>query len=399
MTITIAMYSHDSVGLGHARRNRAVAHALAAFLPALTGQDVRGLLIAGHPDAGRDSLPAGWDWLILPGLTHGDGGYVPRALGVPAPLLTHLRSELVRTTLAALDPDLFVVDRHPYGIDGELRPILPELRARGTRVVLGLREVLDTPAVACREWGAIGGADAVARDLDAIWVYGDCSVYDPRRTGELPAPLARIARATGYLANGRPSMPGARTETSVERPYVLTVLGGGADGMGLARHAVAATVPDGHRHLVVTGPQMPHEQVLRLRAEATEHTEVLRSASDVPELIADAAAVISMGGYNTACEIATGATPALMVPRVARRQEQTRRAHALACAGALDTMTLASLDAGRLTHWLADAVGTRTDRSHLALDGLRVVPSLAADLLGVHATSRPHTLEVSHHVA
>ena len=66
---TIALYSHDSVGLGHARRNRALAYALAEQLPALTGTAVRGLLIAGHPDAGRDPLPDGWDWLVLPGLT------------------------------------------------------------------------------------------------------------------------------------------------------------------------------------------------------------------------------------------------------------------------------------------------------------------------------------------
>lgn len=28
MTLTVAMYSHDSVGLGHTRRNRAIAYAL-----------------------------------------------------------------------------------------------------------------------------------------------------------------------------------------------------------------------------------------------------------------------------------------------------------------------------------------------------------------------------------
>lgn len=42
MTLTVAMYSHDSVGLGHTRRNRAIAYALAAALP----QPVQGILIA-----------------------------------------------------------------------------------------------------------------------------------------------------------------------------------------------------------------------------------------------------------------------------------------------------------------------------------------------------------------
>ncbi|WP_229116414.1 hypothetical protein [Parenemella sanctibonifatiensis] len=84
MDITIALYSHDSVGLGHARRNRALAYALAEQLPALTGRSVRGLLIAGHPEAGRDSLPAGWNWLVLPGVTTGTDGYFPRHLDATA---------------------------------------------------------------------------------------------------------------------------------------------------------------------------------------------------------------------------------------------------------------------------------------------------------------------------
>ena len=54
--ITIAMYSHASVGLGHADANRALAFALTKHLPRLTGQQVTGLLIVGHPEVTRDRL-------------------------------------------------------------------------------------------------------------------------------------------------------------------------------------------------------------------------------------------------------------------------------------------------------------------------------------------------------
>ncbi|MDN5688516.1 MAG: glycosyl transferase, partial [Brachybacterium sp.] len=202
---TIALYSHDSVGLGHARRNRALAYALAEHLPALTGTPVRGLLIAGHPDAGRDPLPEGWDWLVLPGLTRRGDGYAPRHLGTDAAVLRDLRSAAIDAALAALRPDLLIIDRHPFGIDGELLPALRSQRSRGGGVVLGLREVLDAPRVAVAEWDRLGGAEHVARHLDAVWVYGDEHVYDPRRTGELPRPLAELATATGYLGRGRPA--------------------------------------------------------------------------------------------------------------------------------------------------------------------------------------------------
>ncbi len=75
--------------------------------------------------------------------------------------------------------DLFIVDRHPFGIDGELAEALDRRRVHGTRTVLGLREVLDDPAVIAGEWDRVGGPDAVARAFDEVWVYGDPEVYDP----------------------------------------------------------------------------------------------------------------------------------------------------------------------------------------------------------------------------
>ena len=451
MDTTIALYSHDSVGLGHSRRNRALAFALAAQLPALTGGSVGGLLIAGHPDAGRDPLPEGWDWLVLPGMTRTAGEYGPRRLGLDGPALRDLRSATIDAALAALEPDLFIADRHPFGIDGELRPVLSALRARGTATVLGLREVLDTPRVAAAEWEALGGAEHVASFLDAIWVYGDAHVYDPRLTGELPPALARRAVLTGYLSHGRPAGRGAgrpdvlptgrreeptagcpadrptdrpagrpvgrsaglgsaRRSSAPERPYMLTVLGGGSDGAALARLAVRSRPPRGHRHLLITGPQMPADEIAELRAlaetanraagaagaaAAEGPTTVLRSAPDVPELIAEAASVVCMGGYNTLAEVMATTTPALVVPRTRRRQEQPRRAQALAAVGAVETREPHSLTAEDLTAWWDRSATTRTDRSGLDLGGLDVVPRLAAQLLPASVPAHP---EVSRHV-
>ena len=43
--LRLALYSHDAKGLGHLRRNLALAHHLARALPGLTGRDVTGLVI------------------------------------------------------------------------------------------------------------------------------------------------------------------------------------------------------------------------------------------------------------------------------------------------------------------------------------------------------------------
>ncbi|MDS2173914.1 glycosyltransferase [Nesterenkonia sp. CL21] len=396
MSITIAMYSHDSVGLGHARRNRAIAHALAADLPRLTGEPVGGLLIAGHPDAARDSLPAGWDWLVLPGFARTADGYAARRMNLPAAQMSALRGSAVAAAVDAVSPDLFIADRHPFGVGGELTEALELLRGRpGSRTVLGMRDVLDTPEVAAREWETVGGAERVAEAYDQMWIYGDADVYDPRRTGEIPAALAAKGRTTGYLAHGRPDDEGA----PAARPYVLTIVGGGSDGAHIAAAAAQAQPPRGHRHLIVAGPQMPPEDVGRLRELTADRPEVelLRSAAHVPALVREASAVVSMAGYNSVAEIMATTTPALLVPRHTRRAEQPRRAAALADVAAVDTLDAAQLDPEALSRWFAHAAGRRTLRDRIDLDGLTRVGDLAAALISASRTTDTRTTRTSAH--
>ncbi|GAA1813571.1 glycosyltransferase [Nesterenkonia flava] len=391
------MYSHDSLGLGHARRNRALAHALAADLPRLTGQRVRGLLIAGHPDATQDALPPGWDWLVLPGFARTPGGYASRNLGVSASRLTALRSGTAAAALEAVEPDLFIADRHPFGVGDELGEALSMLRERGTATVLGLREVLDSPDVARREWekaswNGFSGADAVAAAYDAVWVYGDRGVYDPVATGELPGPLAERSVFTGYLSHGRPDDPVGPSGVQAPQPYVLTMVGGGSDGGALGLAAATARVPAGHTHIILTGPQMPqkdHDAILDAvcRSGAPKGTvRVSRYAPHVPKLVRHAAAVISMTGYNSMAEVMATTTPALTVPRSGHREEQPRRAAALARAGAVDLLPADELSAQAVGEWFSSAVRRRTFRDHIDLDGLTHIGDVAHELL---AAQRP----------
>lgn len=393
MSITAVLYSHDSVGLGHARRNRALAHALAADLPRLTGQPVRGLLIAGHPDATADSLPEGWDWLVLPGFTSTPQGYASRSLDVSNERLSALRSSTAAAAIKAMDPDLFFADRHPFGVGGELLDSLRWLHSQGTRCVLGMREVLDAPAAARKEWDRIGGASAAAAFYHAVWVYGDPSVYNPISSGEIPAPLATRTRFTGYLSHGRPTDELTDASVRAPKPYVLSMVGGGSDGGRLTLAAARAQVPAGHRHIILTGPQMPpadHDRVQRAAAASPDSgsVQVTRLAPHVPQLVREAAAVVSMAGYNSTAEIMATTTPALLVPRATRRAEQPRRARALAAVGAVDTLPAEELTAQALSRWLADAVTRRCDRSAVDLDGLARIGGLAVAELGLGPAAR-----------
>ena len=398
--LRVALYSHDAKGLGHLRRNLALAHHLARALPGLTGHDVTGLVITGLAPGQEYRLPDGFDWLVLPGVKKSGGTYLPQRLRITREDLSLIRGALLSGVLSTFAPDLLIIDRHPYGVHQELREPLTHLRRAhpAARVVLGLREVLDTPATVQREWDELGDTDTLRRLIDEVWVYGDAAVHDLSATGEAPTALEERMRYTGYLAHGRDI---AETRDSSEastalagnaldpEPFILTTAGGGSDGITLLRAAAKARVPDGYRHVVVTGPQLDAALFHQVAQAAGPRTVVRRSWSGMSRHIQQAAAVISMAGYNTVSEILASDTPALLVPRETPRLEQFIRATALKEAGAVDLLRVTDLSAAalenRLTELLRDQDTARNHlmgRRRLRLDGLETVPVLAAELIG-----------------
>lgn len=383
--IRVLLYSHDALGLGHLRRNLAIAHQIAQDLPEAVGKPVGGLLSVGVLPPAGTTPPPGLDWLVLPGLVKQQGQYVPRRLQAPAQVTTGMRSSLLEAALCSLEPDLVLVDRHLLGMNQELRRPLERLRATcpRSRVVLGLREVLDAPEVAAREWQSLGRLQDLVHLVDEVWVYGDRQVHDPLASGEVPAVLHDRTVFTGYLADGRREHDPEPTQ--VTRPYVLTTAGGGADGELLLRAAVAMRVPYRHQHLVVTGPHASPRLLETLRRTAPAGTLVLSSVPGLSRYIEQASALITMGGYNTACELMATSTPALVVPRERPRTEQLIRARALERVGAVEVLRQHQLSPQRLSRWASQAVHRSTSRSHLRRDGLRTTAAMAATVVGTRA--------------
>lgn len=384
----VLLYSHDSVGLGHIRRNLALAHALASQIPVLTGAPVTGILLTGVGHGADLDVPDGFDVALLPCLRKDESGYRPRRMQVPMDDLIGIRSGLINGVVDGLAPDLIVVDRHAYGVAGELREALLKTRRQRpqTMIVLGLREVLDEPAAAASEWERLGDLGTFREIFDEIWLYGDPQVHDVRATGEVPEAVHDLVRYTGYLANGRRWAP-EREPTA--QPFVLSMSGGGSDGSGLLSIAAQATVPAGHRHVVVAGPQMPAAEVAKIQRHAAPGTQVVRSVPDGLAMIRRASAVVSMAGYNTVNEAMSTTTPVLLVPRELPRQEQLIRARALQQAGAVDLERLADLSVDRLSAWLSAAVHRTQQRHHLDLAGLAGVVHRVADLIVPEPSRNP----------
>lgn len=382
----MALYSHDTLGLGHLRRNLVIAEALAELEPA---PEI--LLVAGAPELRAFPLPPGCDALTLPAIGKDAGGaYSPQRLGTDLGDVLRLRSDVIAAGLRSFDPHLVIVDKVPGGLEGELERALAALTARGrAHVVLGLRDVLDEESAARHEWERSGATRLVERHYDEVWVYGDPSVYDVVGSCDLPLDVRAKTTFTGYV--GRRGTPAAGTE-----PFVLCTVGGGQDGAALARAFAATPLPAGSRGILVAGPHLPAEERQRLHAVAAVRgdLEIRDFAADCQDLIASASAVVAMAGYNTTVELLAAGVPALLVPRVHPRLEQDIRARHLAARGLVDRCHPARVTPRRLASWLRSdhARPPRPRDRPVDLEGLARVRALAGAALG--SRPRPHPQEV-----
>ncbi len=380
----VAFYSHDAQGLGHMRRNLALASRLV--------EDGRrsALLVTGAREAGSLPMPDGVECVTLPALRKTrDGDYSSRSLDMPLPSLLRLRAETACSVLEVFEPDVLVVDKHPLGFGNELEAAVQLLRARGgTRLVLGLREVLDEPETVHEEWHRSGIEAAVAELYDRVWIYGDPAVYDPVVEYGLSPELAARIRYTGYLCPDPASFTeGGDPVADLGLPparLALCLVGGGQDGAALAEAFVACALPSDMVGVAVAGPFMPARTRRRLHAAAGRRADlrVLDFVRRPQALLRRADRVVAMGGYNTVCELLAADRPGLIVPRERPRREQLLRAERLARLGVLDVLRADALSPAALGSWFGRDSGDRVRAADVVdLGGLGRVPQLLVDAL------------------
>ncbi len=331
----LLIYSHDSFGLGHLRRCRTIAHHLVQRYRQLSV-----LILTGSPIIGRFDFKARVDFVRIPGVIKlRNGDYTSLKLHLDLEHTLAMRSSIIQHTAEVFDPHLLLVDKEPLGLRGEVSETLKVLKSRGTRLVLGLRDVMDEPASLLREWRRKQVFPALHDLYDEIWVYGLPAIFDPLT--ELPgmAALADKVQFTGYLRRETPAVPPDTSEQGLpDRPYILVTPGGGGDGEALIDWVLRAyesdpTIP--YPALMVFGPFMHLERRLEFerRVAKLDQVHALTFEARFERLLERAAGVVAMGGYNTFCEILSFGRPALLVPRTKPRREQLLRAERAAQLG------------------------------------------------------------------
>jgi predicted glycosyltransferase len=313
--------SHDGFGLGHVRRNGLIARQL------LAQPDVEVVMVTGSS--------VGVPWLQHPRLSvvnvpsmtkDSTGMYRHSTMSFDAALRE--RARLLTDVVKCFRPTALVIDRHPYGIGGEWRPGIELARRFGARIVVGLRDILDDPAVVRSEMEGEGWSH-VSDLFDDAFVYGAPSICDHSLEYGLPI---------------RPTYLGWVTDSApvVERDANLVVVtaGGGADGESLLRLALAtARLREDRRFLIVAGPYADH---LPRSFDPSGRISVVRSVPGCAEVFATAGFVVQMAGYNSTFEALSAGVRPILLPRRAPRREQAIRATRLASLGLADVLDDAS---------------------------------------------------------
>jgi predicted glycosyltransferase len=357
----IVLYSHDTLGLGHLRRNLAISRRLGQDHPQFSQ-----LLLTGSPHVHRYPLPEQLDYIKFPAVEkQRTGEYLARTLDIDSEQIIRWRARTALEAVREFEPDILLVDKAPAGLKGELLPALEYLKRHHptTLIVLGLRDIVDAPSATRAEWGADDIYPLLERMYDAILLYGSRQFFDPVREYGLSRRIADKMIECGYIRKSDPLRPRWEVFDEIK--------------------------PRAEFHiLIVTGPLVSREDYARLKALAEPNLPVtlMEFTPDLMSYLQAADVVVSMGGYNTVSELLALRQRALIVPRVNLRAEQLIRAERLALRGLVRMLHPDQLTPGRLLTEIR--IASRAPRpdpegAGINMSGLDKISTVLGELVGL----------------
>ncbi len=383
----VFVYSHDTFGLGNIRRMLAICEHLID-----ADKNLSILLITGSPVIHNLRLPPRLDYIKLPCLTRSAyEGYEVKYLGTELDETIRLRSDLILSAVANFKPDVMLIDKKPYGVKNELMMALnyAQLHLPKTRVALVLRDILDSTERTIPVWRKNGYFDAINLFFDQVLVMGAPEVFDLRAEYDWPESAAEKVSFCGYLQRRQTNQSRRQVRetwrVANQEKLVLVTPGGGQDGF-----EILSTYLDGleqsplpeRRSILVSGPEMPtaQKEFLQRAAAKFPNATFCEFTNDLMNVMNAADLVISMGGYNTVCELLSLNKRAIVIPRVRPAREQLIRAERMAARGLFSFIHPDQLTPSKLQF----AVATELSRANVSAAAF---PKLNMNALSAIASS------------
>ncbi|WP_299413567.1 glycosyltransferase [Acaryochloris sp. IP29b_bin.148] len=293
------------------------------------------------------------------------------------------RKDLLLNQIETFQPDVLMVELFPFGrrrFSFELIPLMEAAKARGTKVVCSLRDIVVTKQDQARHEAKI--CRLMNQYFDQLLIHGDPNLHPLEDSFSRVADLNCEVHYTGYVAQ----QPETNRLTLVDRwalsrqaPMILVSVGGGRFGHELLRGMVGAAeylsarIP--HHIQMFTGPFIPESVFWQLK-QAGWDCPKLHIHRYTPNLLAymqQADLSVSMSGYNTTMNILTTGVNALMLPFTGNDdQEQTMRVRRLDELGVAQMLQMGDVALpDRLAQRVEAALESTPQSTQFDLDGVR----------------------------
>jgi predicted glycosyltransferase len=349
----IMVYTHNSIGLGHAVRTMALIDGMRR-----TGSGIEWLVLSGT-SAPRIFLDQGVEIVKLPGVRHAldvpGHPFLPRSLGsFHVHEIIAWRRRIIDECLLHFKPDVIMVEHSPAGLMGEVAPLLAARAARGpenggpalihlSRGMYGFApRFIDAP----NDYPGLPPNTSILHLYDALYVFEEKTTVDVNREffGNDPTLEAKIrymgrisARNADELGNPKefPADPWAGN-----KPFILFVLGrfGRVEDLHVRIFKACRSIglDKGRDILVVPDVYLKPETLKDLKAHPA--SQGVRFTPFIPHLVdamAKADLVVCRAGYNIINEVMLTGVKALIIPESHPSGEQERRAASLSGPGLL----------------------------------------------------------------
>ena len=361
----VFLYVQHLLGIGHLVRSNRIATGLLA-----AGFDVTlamgGTAVEGFPGPGITVVR-------LPAVKAGRDGFSALKDAAGNPVDEAFKASRTNQLLAAFkqaEPDVLIVEAYPFGrrvMRFELLPLLDAAHsmARKPLIASSVRDILQEAPKPGRTEETLA---IIEKYFGLILVHGDPAFAQLRATFPLAHAITKDIRHTGLVAGPVPSQPDDVFD-------IVVSAGGGAAGLPLVRAAaeMIAGFEGKFRCCLITGPNLPQQEIETLMARHIAGLEVFKFRRDLPDLLKGARLSISQAGYNTVCDVLRAGCRALLIPFAAGGEtEQTVRAARLAEMGLASALPEQDLSAQALSReTLALLAKPRPPASTLDLDGAR----------------------------
>lgn len=343
----ILVYTHNSIGLGHAFRTLAVITGMRRQRPEID------FLVISCSSVPQIFMAEGIEVVKLPGIKidvdNQNNPLQPRYLrGLEVDKIFAYRMQVIQDTFDFFDPDALIIEHYMAGLMNEAFPLILKKRLRLDKptefalVHLSRGIMRRAPNLVipyqnpCQQPEAVN----IALNFDFIYVLDDATNIDFNQEilGNDPALADKIHYLGGVTTKTFEELPDRqevlRQFNLPDAPIILISLGRHGKVAAMARQLLACLSrlglsPD-HQVVMVIDPYLERSAIDSLRDDRlTGQVHILPFKFNLIDLINQSELVICRSGYNTINEVLLTGTHALVIPEHHPSEEQERRAQSI----------------------------------------------------------------------